>query len=505
MTNTKPQKAWLILGDQLFHPRHYAEAKGLPVFMAEDEGLCTHFRYHKQKLVLFLASMRHFRDEMQKLLSLDYHSLEERGAQSFEEKLGRFLQKNHIDELHTFEISDRFFEEILLAWCASWSVTLVFHPTPSFLTSRDEFQNYLGGTKRPFMKVFYERQRKKTGFLMDKNGEPLGGQFSFDEDNRKPFRFDRPIPAWPKTGPDKAILSSVQELVNSRFKDHPGETANFRWPVSRPEATAWLQSFLKERLSSFGDFEDSINQGQVSLFHSLLSPLMNLGWLTPAEVLEATFQHAKKNEIPLNSLEGFVRQVMGWREFIFGIDQHFGVEQEKANFFRHDGKMADTWWTGKTGVPVLDDVIRRVLANGYCHHIERLMVLSNLMLLSGIHPQEVHRWFMELFVDSADWVMGPNVYGMGQFSDGGIFATKPYICGSSYLLKMSDFSRGPWCEEVDGLYWSFIRKHRLVLSKNHRMKMMVAASEKIKASRWEELERGAAAFLQRNVRGSTSF
>ena len=225
----------------------------------------------------------------------------------------------------------------------------------------------------------------------------------------------------------------------------------------------------------------------------MLSPALNLGLITPDEVIERVLSASER--APLPSIEGFVRQVIGWREFIRGIDRQFGDEQSERNFFGHHRRLTDSWYQAKTGIPPLDGAIRHVVEYGFTHHIERLMILSNLMLLCQVHPQEVYRWFMEMFVDSSDWVMGPNVYGMGQFSDGGIFATKPYVCGSNYMLKMSDYTSGDWTLAVDGLYWGFVDRNRAYYVKNPRSSLAVKQFDKIPKPRQQALQAAAEEFL----------
>ena len=233
----------------------------------------------------------------------------------------------------------------------------------------------------------------------------------------------------------------------------------------------------------------ALSQHFDTLQHSLLSPLLNMGLLTPAGVLEVVIQamHAQPQSLPIASVEGFVRQVIGWREFVRGIHLVHGERQAQTNFWNHQRGLAACWETGSTGLPPVDLAIQRVNRLGYNHHIERLMVLSNVMLLCEVHPHQVHRWFMERYLDSYDWVMGPNVYGMGQMSDGGLFATKPYICGSNYILKMGDFKRGPWCEIWDGLYWRFIDRHRSFFQSNPRLAMMVRLLDRMEETKQQRL------------------
>ena len=279
------------------------------------------------------------------------------------------------------------------------------------------------------------------------------------------------------------------DLVKKYFSHHPGELPlNDLWlPTCRENAVKFFGFFLDFKLRQFGPYEDAIDLRDDFLFHSAISPLMNIGLLNPGEVLSRALDYAKKNKVPIESLEGFVRQILGWREFIKGIHDNFHDVQNRLNYFKNERRMKDCWYQGTTGLPPVDASIKKANKLAYSHHIERLMVLSNVMLLTELHPKEVHRWFMEMYVDSYEWVMGPNVYGMGQFSDGGIFATKPYLSGSNYILKMGSYSKGPGCEIWDGLYWSFIHRRSAYFSKNPRLSMMSALLQKMDSTKKERL------------------
>ncbi|MBB64671.1 MAG: cryptochrome/photolyase family protein [Waddliaceae bacterium] len=474
------QSLFLIMGSHLFPPKYLQNLDHKNILMIEDFGLCTHFHYHKKKLVFFLESMRNHADLLRKEgFDVTYIELKDDSKKiSFEKQLSKILKENQCEKLETFEIEDRFFREILSNCAKTNKVKWVIHRSPMFFHSTNEFYSYFSSKKAPRLRHFYELERKKRDLLMN-NGEPLGGQFSFDKDNRKRLPKSISIPALPPIRATKHH-KPVSDLVNKLFPKHPGKAEGSWLPSSRSAAENWLEEFLERRFSDFGPYEDAISMEEPFVFHSVLSPLLNIGLLTPEEVIEKALE--QKN-IPINSLEGFIRQVLGWREFIRGVDECFGEKQSKSNFFKHQRLLGEQWWTGKTGLLPVDHSIQTVLQYGYCHHIERLMILSNVMLLLEIHPQEVYRWFMEMFVDSADWVMGPNVYGMGQFSDGGLFATKPYICGSNYLRKMSDFPKGDWCDILDGLYWSFIDKRREFFSGQPRLNMMLATLDRMKEER----------------------
>jgi len=398
-------------------------------------------------------------------------------------------------------VADRGFERRLQRFCDGQGVRLSVLPSPAFLESVAGSRSWFEGRRRPFMKTFYERQRRRLGLLLEPDGSPSGGRWSFDTENRRKLPkgyVEPPLPAMPASPHEPA----VRELITRHFPDHPGELGPLWIPFDQAGAEAWLQRFLVERLDGFGPFEDALSKEHATLHHSLLSPLLNIGLLTPAAVIAATLEHAQRRQescqpVPIASLEGFLRQVIGWREFVRGIDRVHGERQAAANFWNHQRRLAPCWDDGSSGLPPLDAAIERVNRLGYNHHIERLMVISNLMLLCEIHPGEVHRWFMERYLDSYEWVMGPNVYGMGQMSDGGLFATKPYIGGSNYILKMGDFQKGPWCEVWDGLYWRFIDRHCAFFAANPRLSMMVKLLEKMDPVRREALEVAAEGFLAR--------
>ena len=346
------------------------------------------------------------------------------------------------------------------------------------------------------MKTFYEQERKRLKILIDADGSPTGGQWSFDEENRKKLPKTYKEPGLKEIKPSR-YEAEVRKLVSSHFNQHPGQAGPLYIPYDRKGALEWLETFLKERFQDFGPYEDAISGTEEFIQHSLLAPLINLGLLGPGEVIARILEFSKKKKIPLASVEGLIRQIIGWREFVRGIDAFFGEKEYESNFFNHHRKLKPCWYEGKTGIPPLDDAIQKVNKRAYLHHIERLMIVSNLMVLSEIHPHEAYQWFMEMFLDSYEWVMGPNVFGMGLMSDGGIFATKPYISGSNYILKMSHYSKGPWCEIWDGLYWRFIDRNRTFFSKNPRLSMMVKLLDKMPMSKKDQLFKAAEGFINR--------
>ncbi len=489
---------FVVLGNQLFPLEHLEPHRDAIIFMAEDVGLCTYVRHHQQKIVLFLAAMRAYRDALIDAgFDVRYYELEPESYLGYEDRLKAALADLQASELRMFEVEDRPMELRLEQFAAANDLPLRVLESPMFVTSREYFADYVSGAKRPFMAEFYKRQRRRLDIMMEADGEPVGGRWSFDEENRKKLPKTNTPPQIPGVETDPHV-SAVISLVEQSFPEHPGRAGEFWWPTTREQALAWLDDFLAERLTQFGPYEDAMSTRSPTVYHSVLSPLLNMGLLTPDEVVDRALQTADANdEVPLSSLEGFVRQIIGWREFIRGIYRHYDDVQSGTNYWKHEREMSNAWYTGDTGIPPLDDTIRTALKLGWTHHIPRLMVAANLMTLCEIRPQSAWRWFMEMYVDSSEWVMGPNVYGMGLFSDGGIFATKPYICGSNYLLKMSDYKKGDWCDAVDGLYWRFIDKHRDFFTSQPRLALMTRALDRLKEDRRARIFAAAEGFLER--------
>lgn len=490
----------VILGNQLFSTELLPPAATTPVFMAEDRGLCTYVKHHQQKLVLFLAAMRAYADELREAgYNVTYRRLDVGDTRRYEDMLAAAIKANGATAIQHFEIEDKAMEQRVVRFAENHDLTRIELTSPMFLTTRDAFRAFANGRTRLLMADFYKTQRRRLGVLVNDDASPVGGRWSFDAENRRklPRSVTPPEIAWPN--PTKHV-DDVIDLVGREFADHPGDAAQFCWPTTREQARNWLDGFVANRLEQFGPYEDAISSRTATVFHSMLSPCLNLGLLTPDEVIETAL--AKADEIPLPSLEGFIRQVIGWREFVRGVYREFGDRQDDSNFWSHEREMTAAWYDGSTGLAPLDDAIRTALRLGWTHHIPRLMVIGNLMTLCEIRPASAHRWFMEMFVDSSEWVMGPNVYGMGIFSDGGIFATKPYICGSNYLLKMSDFKKGPWCDVVDGLYWRFIEKNREFFSGNPRLALMPRALDRLDGARRLRIFAAAEDFLQQHTKSS---
>lgn len=485
---------FLLMGSHLFDPELLMPYKAHPIVMLEDFGLCTHFRYHRQKLVFFLEAMRNHRDLLRSFgFTVIYGELELSETQlPFTEKLAQIIKREKASTLTSFAIEDKFFRQELHDLCQRLNLQWRVIKSPLFLNDEQEIHQAISNDSRPFMKNFYERERTRKHILMTQAGSPVGGKFSFDDENRLRLPKNIQIPVLSDFTPS-VHREEVIRIIEKHFHRHPGALSPWL-PATRKQAQQALMTFLDERLHNFGTYEDAIDERSPFLFHSVLSPLLNCGLLTPQEVIGEALKLIDR--VPINSLEGFIRQIIGWREFVRGIYEKFSTREEESNFFKHHRRLTSAWYHGTTGIYPLDTAIKKAWDYGYCHHIERLMIISNIMLLSEICPREVHRWFMEMFVDSADWVMGPNVFGMGQFCDGGLFTTKPYICGSNYILKMSSYKKADWCDVVDGLYWRFIDKHRNFFNGQPRLSMMPKMLDRIDTSRKKYLFLRANEFIE---------
>ena len=491
-------KIFVVLGNHLFNPNFFSQYKDDHIFyMAEDLGLCTYEKHHKQKILLFLSSMRSFCDELkEKNYEVIYKKIEDNDFElDYLEKLRSIITEKKIDTVSVFEIEDKPFEKTFLSDLKD-IVSVNYLNTPMFLTKRQDFKDYSDSVKKPFMANFYKKQRKENNFLMEEDGNPSGGKWSFDEENRKKIPKEIKLPSKLKfelTTHTKHLI----KIIDDKFKDHIGQLDDFWMCTTRNNAWRVFEHFLDEKINLFGDYEDAVDQRDNVLFHSSLSPLMNLGLITPSEILEKL--QKIKNEVKINSLEGYFRQIAGWREFIRGVYQNYDEKFETSNFFNHKRLMKKSWYDGSTGLVPLDYSIKNASKYAWTHHIERLMIQANIMNLCEINPKKVYIWFMEHYLDSSEWVMYPNVYGMGLFSDGGVFSTKPYICGSSYFRKMMDFKKGEWCDTLDGLYWRFIEKNTNFFLKNPRLSMMVRVLEKMKLERRKKIIDLANKFIEDNT------
>lgn len=460
-----------IYPHQLFE-EHPALKPGRTVYLVEDPLLLAEFPAHRQKLLLIRLSLDAY---AQRLESAGHEVIRLQPRDSAEAIAA--IAADGVRCLHLAETTDDWLERRLTEAASRNGVRLLRHPSRLFLLPREEACDRYRRSGR-HMARFYRSLREDLGILLEKDGRPLGGRWSFDEDNRKPLPRGLALPPDPREieAPEVEAARAWLESLDANLY---GE-ARAWLPWTHEGAQTWLGSFLDARLKGFGTYEDAITTRSVRLFHSTLSPLMNIGLLTPDQVVDAVLEAGARNNVPINDVEGFVRQVIGWREFIRAAYEVDGREMRRSNFWGNDRALPEGMWTSETGIPPVDQAIRSAVSWGYAHHIERLMVLGNWLLLNRVHPDEVYRWFMALFVDAWDWVMVPNVYGMSEFADGGRFATKPYISGANYIRKMSDHPGGAWEAEWTALYWAFIEDHRNIFEKNPRMSMIPRMLDRMK-------------------------
>lgn len=476
------KEATVIFPHQLFK-NHPAMRKGRVIFLIEEWLFFRQYNFHQKKILLHRASMKAYEAFLtQQGWEVVY--IESTEATSDVRKFIAFLSKEKFEALHYAEVADEWLQQRLLHGCTKYRLTIQVYRTPNFLNSMAEVKPWFDKKKSYFQTAFYIDQRKQRNLLLTAMKEPEGGQWSFDADNRLKFPAGEKVPVI-KAAPADDFVREAKKYVQLHFAANYGDTENFIYPVNFSEAEKWLDSFIEQRFAKFGIYEDAIVAKENFLHHAVISPLLNIGLLNPQQVIDKVIAGAAQHNIPLNSLEGFVRQVIGWREFIRIVYEREGTKQRTKNYWGFKRKIPSSFWDGTTGIAPVDQTIKKILATGYCHHIERLMVMGNFMLLCEFDPDEVYRWFMELFVDSYDWVMVPNVYGMTQFADGGLTTTKPYISGSNYLLKMSDYKKGDWCPIWDGLFWRFMHVHRDFFNSNPRLGMLLKTFDKMPEEKQE--------------------
>jgi deoxyribodipyrimidine photolyase-related protein len=490
------KKLLVISGNQLFPLTKLQGHKDALIFMTEDYHACTYLKHHQHKLVLILAAMRAYADALRAAgFSVHYEKLDDHPRSlSFTDKLDHVVDATGIRQLVYFEMQDKSMGNRMARYARMRKLSCEVLESPMFLTPRHKFMAWRSKQNDPRMVDFYRWQRKRLNILMTDAGKPRGGRWSFDGDNRKRLPKSVSVPELPDYSRNPH-LTAVKKLVRARFDDHPGTASSFALPTTRQAGLDWLQNFFECRFTRFGDYEDALTTRSDHVFHSVLSPLLNIGLLTPEEVVTSAIEFADREDVPLNCVEGFVRQIIGWREFMFGIYCTDGETMRAGNFWNHNRRISKAWYDGTTGMQPLDLVIDKANRIGWAHHIERLMVAGNLMVLAEVHPDDAYRWFMEMFIDSADWVMVPNVYGMALFADGGMITTKPYVCGSNYLRKMGDYPSGEWSLTLDGLFWRFIARHRPFFERQPRLALLCGHLDRQPPERSGNLNKAAAQFL----------
>lgn len=506
-TSTNPvprcRRLIVVLGDQLdadstvfegFDPDHDW------IWMAEVAGEATHVWNSKCRISMFLAAMRHFRDRLRERgWPVAYRQLNVSGAQwgfgdnatlrlpegaeTLASQLALTLDRLRPAEVHAVDPGEWRLKDQLQEVARAAGIAWVTRPDQHFFSSPEDFATHARGRKQLRLEFFYRELRQRTGFLMD-GDQPAGGQWNYDAENRESFGKQGPgfVPAPRRFAPD-ALTQEVLAMVQDRFGSHPGSVAAFDWPLTAAEAQSTLEDFIAHRLPEFGRWQDAMWVGEPWLYHSRLSAVLNLKLLHPRTVLEATENAYRSGRVPLPAAEGFLRQILGWREYVRGVYWHSMPGYLERNALGAHQPLPQFFWTGDTEFNCLRHSLRQTLDLGYAHHIQRLMVTGLFSLLVGVHPKEVHGWYLAVYVDAVEWVELPNTLGMSQYADGGVMASKPYIATGKYIQRMSNYCQGcrfdpaqatgPKACPFTTLYWDFLVRHKALLAKNPRMSLQV--------------------------------
>ncbi|WCM26751.1 cryptochrome/photolyase family protein [Sphingomonas sp. QA11] len=451
------------------------------VLMMEVADETTYVRHHKQKLVYILSAMRHHAEALRTAgWRVEYiHLYDPENSGSFTGEVARAVARHEVSQIVVTESGEWRVAAMLDAWPTIFGLSVEIRVDTRFLCSHAAFAAWADSRSELTMEFFYREMRRKTGLLMDE-GKPAGGRWNFDKDNRKRAQADLLMPRPLAFSPD-AITRDVIALVKERFADNPGSLDGFDYAVTAQDAERQAVSFFTNALPQFGDFEDAMLTGERFLWHSILSPYINSGLLNPLDLCRRAETEYREGRAPLNSVEGYIRQIIGWREYVRGIYWREGPDYVDRNFLGHSRALPDWFWTGDTDMHCLAETIGQTLATAHAHHIQRLMVIGNFALLIGADPKQVHHWYLEIYLDAYEWVELPNTLGMSQFGDGGLLGSKPYVSSGAYINRMSDYC-GHCCYDVgkrigedacpfNALYWDFLARHREKLGKNRRLTM----------------------------------
>jgi deoxyribodipyrimidine photolyase-related protein len=493
-----------ILGDQLWSEQSALQSRAArhqqtPVIFIESLHHSQKMPYHLQKLVLIWSAMRHFAAELRAAGWPVTYSI----ADDFQAPLMDWIEAHQIEELRIMTPTDRPFTQFIQD--LDLPCAIKFTPNNRFIWSDDEFKQWAGSRKRLIMEDFYREGRKRFNILMV--GEnPIGRRWNFDRENRKPPKGKLKLPEALWFEPDRTTREIIDWLIQSddfaASRDY-WQIEPFRWAVTRQQALEVLDFFIRTRLSTFGPYQDAMVTGEQTMWHAMLSPYLNIGLLHPLEVIKAAekvyYQH--QNEWELSSVEGFIRQILGWREYMHGVYIYMHADYPERNWFDHTQPLPAFYWTAETDMNCLHQILMQIKEIGYAHHIQRLMVLNNFALIAGISPQEIENWFHAAFIDAYDWVMQTNVIGMGQFADGGIIASKPYAASANYVNKMSDYCShctykpqertGERACPFNFFYWDFIARHQDKLKSQGRMSLILRSLERVSTEELKQMQQKA--------------
>ncbi len=511
---TKTRNLILILGDQLT-PTLSSLAAGDPsqdrVLMAELFDEATYVRHHKKKIAFLFSAMRHFAEELRAVgWTVDYVKLDDPDNEgSFSAQVERAAATLKPERIVVTDASEWRVSEMFKGWQAQFGIPVDILPDDRFIADIPEFLAWADGRKQMRMEYFYRDMRRKTGLLMDRDDKggdkPAGGKWNYDAENRKPAAADLFMPV-PKAYPHDAITRDVLALVEARFGNHFGDLMPFWYAVTRADAEAAFTAFVKNALPLFGDFQDAMLTGEPFLYHAVVAQYLNCGLLDPFRICREVEAAYHEGSVPLNAAEGYIRQVIGWREYVRGIYWLKMPGYEHSNFFDHKRPLPDFYWTGKTDMACVKAAVTQTKEQAYAHHIQRLMVTGNFAMLAGIDPHELHEWYLSVYADAYEWVELPNTVGMSQFADGGVLASKPYAASGAYINRMSNYCgscvydvkarTGPKACPFNALYWDFLSHHRSKLSNNPRIGQMIRTYDKFADDERARIKASATQFLE---------
>ena len=474
----------LIFPNQLFENSELLNPE-YDHYIIEEFLFFNHYNFHKQKIYFHRCSMKNYFDIL-KSQSLNVFYINSYEKNSDIREFISTINPQKVQIIKCLNPEDNYLERRLSESSHKKGLKIQFYNNPAFINKREDLTEFFRKDKKKlFQTSFYKSERLRLNVLIDNDQKPKGGKWTYDDMNREKYPKNKSTPKITFSNTTKNHEEAVL-YVNKYFKTNNGQlNKDFIYTTDFDSAKSWYQQFLKNRFDEFGPYEDALLKEKSIINHSILSPIINSGLISPDYIVHKTLEYYQKNNIRLNSCEGFIRQIIGWREFIRGVYLCKGVEERTKNFWGFKRKIPSSFYDGTTGIEPVDDTIKKINSSAYANHIERLMIIGNFMLLCEFDPDEVYRWFMELFIDAYDWVMVPNVYGMSQFADGGLMSTKPYISSSNYILKMSDYKKGYWCKIWDGLFWNFMDKQRAFFIKNPRMRMLISSFDKMDISKRE--------------------
>jgi deoxyribodipyrimidine photolyase-related protein len=498
----------IVLGDQL--SRGLSALSDLDrdtdaVLMMEVAEEGTYVRHHKQKIALILSAMRHFAEDLRERgVKVDYVRLDDAdNTGTFTGELERAVARHRPERIILTEPGEWRVEQMIGDWRERFDAEIIVRPDQRFFASRDRFAQWTRGRRQWRMEHFYREMRREHDILMD-GDQPEGGRWNFDAENRRKLPAGHALPHRRRFRPDETT-AEVLALVGARFADHPGRLEPFGWPVTRTEALAALRHFIEEALPAFGDYQDAMKRGAPFVYHSLLSPALNIGLLEPREVCEAALKAWREGHAPLNAVEGFVRQILGWREYVRGVYWTLMPDYAQSNALEAERPLPDFYWTGETPMRCVAEAVGQTMDHAYSHHIQRLMVTGNFALLAGISPRQVERWYLAVYADAFEWVEMANTLGMATFADGGRMASKPYAASGAYIDRMSDFcgrcaydvkqKSGPDACPFNRLYWAFLIRNEERLKDNSRLAMPYRTLKAWEAARRREIVADAEQFL----------